>query len=116
MFDDAVKSLRTLFLTSITLLLLWFVTWPSTTAMLPLFRATSDLTAWAAMRDALVARASDVLAMPADADVISYTTFGEPRPPNDNQDEIAHDSRLGPVRPQVHDASWHRRARLPHLV
>jgi len=91
MFDDAVKSLRTLFLTSITLLLLWFVTWPSTTAMLPLFRATADLTAWAAMRDALVARASDVLAMPADADVTSYTTFGEPRPPNDNQDEIAHD-------------------------
>ena len=91
MFDDAVKSLRTLFLTSVTLLLIWFVTWPSTTAMLPLFRATADLTAWAAMRDALVARESDVLAMPADADVTSYTTFGAPRPPNNNQDEIAHD-------------------------
>ena len=50
MVDDAIKSLHTLFFTSLLVLLLWLLTWPAATEKIRLYHATAEVTAWAAMR------------------------------------------------------------------
>jgi len=88
MVDDAIRSLHALFFTSLLVLLLWLLTWPAATEKIRLYHATADVTAWAAMRETLASLHRDVFAEAADEDITEDMTLGEPRPPQNEPEDV----------------------------
>jgi hypothetical protein len=57
--DDAIRSLRTLFLGSLAIMLLWFVTWPTAIEKLNLYLQLRHVTSWLLLTEAMGAFAVD---------------------------------------------------------
>ena len=51
MVDEALKSLRNLFLTTLVVLVLWFLTWPSAVEKLRQYRDAKDIHAWVLLKE-----------------------------------------------------------------
>jgi hypothetical protein len=88
MVDDAIRSLHALFFTSLLVLFLWLLAWPAATEKIRLYHATAEVTAWAAMREALAGLHRSVFTEDADADITEDETLGEPKPPSNEPEDI----------------------------
>jgi hypothetical protein len=60
MIDDAINSLRTLFATSLLVLVLWFLYWPASIEKLKLYSAAVELHSWLYLRERLSTLERDV--------------------------------------------------------
>jgi hypothetical protein len=80
MVDGSVRSLRSLIYSSLLVLLIWFVAWPSARQRLALFHASVDLHAWLYLKE--------VLAMVSTSDyekggpISTYMGSGKPKAPS----------------------------------
>jgi hypothetical protein len=88
MVDDAIRSLHSLFFTSLLVLLLWLLAWPAATEKIRLYHATAEVTAWAAMREALAGLQRSVFSADADADITEDEMLGEPKPPSNEPEDV----------------------------
>ena len=86
--DDAIRSLHALFVTSLLVLLVWLLAWPAATEKIRLYHATAEVTAWAAMREALTGLHRSVFAEDANADITEDEMLGEPRPPSNEPEDV----------------------------
>lgn len=59
MTDEAIKSLKTLFMISIAIIVLWLVSWPSAIQKLAQYRDTVDLHAWLFLKDQMALLCED---------------------------------------------------------
>ncbi len=73
MADEALKSLKTLFVSTLVVLLLWLLTWPATVAKYEQYREARDLHAWLLLKE-LTERHKDldVFAVPPDESISTY--------------------------------------------
>jgi len=89
MVDDAIKSVHTLFFTSLLVLLLWLLTWPAATEKIRLYHATAEVTAWAAMRATLASLHRSVFVEEPEDDITEDQVLGEPRPPTNEPEDVS---------------------------
>jgi hypothetical protein len=71
--EDALKSLKTLFLSTLAVLLLWFMTWPGAVEKLQHYRQARDLHAWVLLKDLFQASTElEVFDFDADEPISTY--------------------------------------------
>jgi hypothetical protein len=71
--DDALNSLRTLFLSSLAILVLWFLTWPAAVIKLQQYDQARDLEAWVRLKELIKNPELDVFSMDPDESISDYT-------------------------------------------
>lgn len=72
MIDEALKSLRTLFLSTLVVTLLWFVTYPSAIEKLEQYKQARELQAWLLLKELIWSFELDVFEFDYDESIHSY--------------------------------------------
>src|SRR5437660_11314011 len=81
LIDDALNSLRTLFLSSLAVLALWFLTWPAAVVKLQQYDQARDLEAWVRLKELVRNPELDVFSMDPDQPITDFTVDRPPPAP-----------------------------------
>ena len=79
--DDALNSLRTLFLSSLAVLALWFLTWPDAVVKLQQYDQARDLEAWVRLKELVRTPELDVFSMDPDQAIRNFTVERDSKMP-----------------------------------
>lgn len=79
--DDALSSLRTLFLSSLAVLALWFLAWPAAVVKLQQFDEARDLEAWVLLKELVRNPELDVFSVEPDQQIRDFTVERPPPAP-----------------------------------
>lgn len=82
MIDEALKSLMALFYTTLAVIFLWLLSWPTASENFRLYRAAIDLHPWVYMKDRLSSLKIDVFEADPGSDITDDMEEGEPKAPN----------------------------------